>query len=1235
MPQKNSFLSVCCLTFLLLIFGCESNREKNSAQSSIQSISQPPSPLDPPQRTIEANWNLIGFPVTQVTPIANLMQDSKYAEIQSIWKWDNSVGSSGSWKVYPQTGEYHTLTEVTPNDGYWIRVREGFELTGDGLTENLYSFAEGWNLIAYSPSASPKTIAEFFSQGNFWGNSCGTGEAVVSAWAWQNGVWQIYFPDDQDRVAFNTANNTNIEALNNLTLGMGLWVHASRDNSPVPASGCSNGETENIHYISADDNDLWGEYMASGGNSWATVDVDNGAVAGSVSSMLVANSEGRSDSAIQLTYAGDDIALFFIKGAEQNLSAHQDTVEDKGELKFKIKVVEVPDGNVTIKLESSSGNYEHNIETELQALMLGAWSDMTVPLKTFVDNGVNLSQMSVPFALVSYGALTVEVSDVRWEGGSGIMDGPANPGEYTITTYGAGNISDNINPDSWECTIDHGTWIHSAGVVNPGVSSCSPIGNPTHLQPQVVEALADEPIPTHKWWGSIPFLGEMELGNPSKAAYITPDPIYARISNKGVRILGIPSGLRAHSPTGLSRFGYDIPDPFAEVFDGIAVANSDHDDLEGYLKDHSDGSVTVEWQAGGQAVMEATFVHGSPYVYFKAYQGELVVKTKAEDGVEKGTFYNNKANHLGVWTNVAGNRHDFIISGQGETTFENSASNEITVKNTAKEMTLALLPSNNNTTPPEATGDFFTDSARNVVNTVNIAYSVDRTDNSVTVTHSYLGQDGNAIETIAGLHPLHWKNSNATVSDHKVRSARGVIKFSKTSQFSYEMPFVGVLPFLPSTIGNFDLGTLKILVSDYAAKDPADWLVNDKNEPIADTYWAGKSYGKMAEIIAIARSIGMDTEAETFTNWLKAELADWFTAETDGSLDTEKYFVYDPTWSTLLGVKESFLSHQQLNDHHFHYGYFVRAAAEICRTDPAWCGSEQYGPMIDLLIRDYAGGKNDDMFPYLRNFDPANGFSWASGVANFVSGNNNESTSEAANAYGAIVLYGMITGNDDLVDKGMYLHASSTTTYWEYWNNIDRYRNLGDDYDNFPAGYPRITTSIIWGNGASFSTWFSAAFAHILGIQGLPTNPLIFHIGQYSDYMEDYVALGLSESSNGKPSGLVDDRWRDIWWNLWAMTDADAAIADYETMGSNYIAETGESKAHTYHWLYTWKELGHLKTGTGELTANHPAAVAFENGTKKTYIVYNYDSAEKAVTFSDGTTLTAPPFDFSIETVNE
>ena len=331
----------------------------------------------------------------------------------------------------------------------------------------------------------------------------------------------------------------------------------------------------------------------------------------------------------------------------------------------------------------------------------------------------------------------------------------------------------------------------------------------------------------------------------------------------------------------------------------------------------------------------------------------------------------------------------------------------------------------------------------------------------------------------------------------------------------------------------------------------------------------------------------------------------------------------------MLGFDESFGSHQRLADHHFHYGYFVRAAAEICRVDLAWCGDDQYGPMIELLIRDYAADTDDALFPHMRNFDPANGFSWADGQVNFTRGNNNESTSEAATAYGAIILYGLTTGNTELTERGMYLHASTGAAYWEYWNNIDGYNNVSADADNFPSGYNRITTSIIWGDGAVFSTWFSGAFAHILGIQGLPSSPLILHVGLHADYMKDYVALGLSESSNGKPSGLLNDQWRDLWWNLWAMVDADAAIADYNSAGS-YTPEAGETKAHTYHWLHTFNALGQLKTGTGALTSDYPSALAFDNDGVRTYVVYNFTAQERVVSFSDGKQVTATANGFTL-----
>ena len=937
---------------------------------------------------------------------------------------------------------------------------------------------------------------------------------------------------------------------------------------------------------------------------------------------------------LQVTYLSDAGHAGLVVGptAAVDLSDYAE-----GSLSFDIKIIDDGAANLSggflVKVESGSANSGELPVPGINAT--GEWESVTFAMSSLIASGaLNLSGITAPmvfFPAFQTGAgLVYKIDNVRF---TGIDDGatpptdpsgggPNGPVDYTLLEYGAGNVSNVINPASYRCAVDYGNWIYNAGLVEPAIAACNastriPTGTPTPLHPQLTGEALTRPVPTHKWWGSIPFLGEMTIGDANDPAYLTPDPIRVRVSNKGARLMGIPGGYKV-----IGDFPrYDGPVPFDEVFDGIAIANSAHSNLNAYLKDHSDGSVTVQWKSGDTAVMDATFVHGSPYAYFKVYEGNALLRTKASDSTEKGTFYQT-GDHLGVWTDISGVRNSFLVSGEGNTTFSNVASNEITISNAANEFTLSYLPVLSGE-PSDAMSAFFAANARNVVASVDIDYSVDRSTNMVTVSHAYFDEQGTSIETIAGLHPLHWKHSSQLTSNYKIRSARGIIKFAQLNEFSYEIPYVGVLPTMPSIANTYDQSILEGLVTDFIDQGEDSWINS------TDTYWSGKAYGKAAELAAIADSIGMQSEATQVIDWLKAQLSDWFTAETGGELDVFRYFVYDEEWDTLLGLEEAYGSHQRLADHHFHYGYFVRAAAEVCRVDASWCGDDQFGPMIELLIRDYAGSKDDDMFPYLRNFDPANGFSWADGKADALQGNNNESTSEAANAYGAIVLYGLITGNDALIEKGMYLHASTAAAYWQYWNNIDGYKNRGGDHDNFPSGYNKITTSIIWASGADFATWFSGAYAHILGIQGLPSSPLIFHVSQYSDYMADYVALGLTESSNGKPSGLIDDQWRDLWWNLWAMTDADAAIADYNSVGQNYAAEAGESKAHTYHWIHTFSALGQLKTGTGELTSNNPAALAFDKNGKRSYVVYNFTSQPETIVYSDGKSFTAAPNGFT------
>lgn len=927
---------------------------------------------------------------------------------------------------------------------------------------------------------------------------------------------------------------------------------------------------------------------------------------------------------IEHSSAGDFALLYIQSSTAQDLSGYV-----TGALEFDIKVIS-GDPNITIKLDcgypcSSGDQY-------LGTQNAGGWAAVRVPMSQLNTEGFEIT--AVDTGLVIWATNTkgtvFRLDNVRFTGYD--PDAIGGSEAYSIVTMGLGSYSDTINPASYRCTEDYGFWLYNAGVIDPtDLGTCNNVedAQPSRKMPQVAGAAAESHTMTHRWWGSIPFGSE---------AYITPDPIMARLSGNGARITGIPSGLNvftsmpgcaADDPVCVdisdNNFGYVIPAPDEEVMESIAIGNTSHTNMTTKLLAYSEGSVTAGWFDGPNLVMKATFVQGSPYVYFEVYSGDAQLKSLRPSGGERGVWYQG-GDSLGVWTDVAGIRNHFMVVGDAGTSYTDIDSEVVTIESPSNGFTLAWMPTVSSSVTEELRA-IVQAQARNVVERVTIDYSVDRSTNNITVSHQYRDAAGEPIETLAGLMPLAWKRAGALATLASVRSARGVIKYSTTSSFDYELPSIGVLPSLPIVPNSLNEAKLKGLVETFVAVGPTGWNTAD------DTYWNGKAIGRVAEVLALAHQLEMATATSTLLSWLKGELADWMSAERDGTLDSVNYFVYDADWDTLLGMEESFYSHALLQDHHFHYGYFIRAAAEVCRIEAEFCGSEQYGPMFELLIRDYAAGRNDPLFPYLRHFDPAFGFSWASGAANFNRGNNNESTSEAANAYGAMILYGLVTGNDDIAERGMYLHASTAAAFWEYWNDIDGYRGVDIEKRNFPLAYPQITTSIIWGDGADFATWFSRRYAHILGIQGLPSNPLIMHVGLHADYLDDYVHLGMSESrkvGNGKPSGLPEGLWSDLWWNLWAMTDAESAISDYEA-AANYVPEAGESPAHTYQWLYTMRALGELRTGKGDLTADYPAAMAFETSAGvMNYVVYNFGATPRKVTFSDGLEVQAPPHEFTV-----
>ena len=305
----------------------------------------------------------------------------------------------------------------------------------------------------------------------------------------------------------------------------------------------------------------------------------------------------------------------------------------------------------------------------------------------------------------------------------------------------------------------------------------------------------------------------------------------------------------------------------------------------------------------------------------------------------------------------------------------------------------------------------------------------------------------------------------------------------------------------------------------------------------------------------------------------------------------------------MIGYPASYGSDNDLNDHHFHYGYFIKAAAEVARRDPSWGRRDRFGAMVDFLIRDIAcPDRGDRLFPFLRNFDPYAGHSWASGGANFADGNNQESSSEAMNAWTGLILWGEAVGDRAIRDLGVTLYTNEMAAINEYWFDVK-----GEDR---PAAYTPSVVTLVWGGKGVNETWFTRNPEAVHGINWLPIHGGSLYLGQFPAYVEKNYAALVAE--NG---GTKWDEWADLVWMYRALSDPRDAHRQMESAGGKAPSEAGNSPANTYHWIANLAKLGRVDA---TVTADEPLAAVFRQGRMRTYCVYSPADHPRTVRFSDG-----------------
>lgn len=332
-------------------------------------------------------------------------------------------------------------------------------------------------------------------------------------------------------------------------------------------------------------------------------------------------------------------------------------------------------------------------------------------------------------------------------------------------------------------------------------------------------------------------------------------------------------------------------------------------------------------------------------------------------------------------------------------------------------------------------------------------------------------------------------------------------------------------------------------LAEQVAKDVADLP-----DPPADTYFGGKWAYRTAQLLDIARQVGADDAADQARSRLTEVLLQW--TELDGCAQRSAFcFGYDPDWRGVVGQTASFGS-ELFNDHHFHYGYFLYAAAILGADQPELV--QQLTPMMTLLAADIASGSDTGVTPQWRPFDVYASHSWASGTGEFADGNNQESSSEAVNAWAGLQLWAQVVGDDVLEEQAAWMMSAEAQSATAYWTDFD---TTDPVYDGFEHG----AMGINWGGKRDYATWFSPEPSAILGIQLIPMSPSSSYLAGDPDRIRDNV----DEAGTG-PLG----DFTLMYAGLAGTADAEVALARARALPEADI-DQGNSRSYLLAYLMT------------------------------------------------------------------
>ncbi len=688
--------------------------------------------------------------------------------------------------------------------------------------------------------------------------------------------------------------------------------------------------------------------------------------------------------------------------------------------------------------------------------------------------------------------------------------------------------------------------------------------------------MAKRAVPTNQWYSSIVFTRWSEV--------IHAVPLTFKATAAGLEI-GQPT--KKIVPTERK----DVEVHYPHVADLVLQATAFKPEAA-LLAGYGDWSVDMDLASGADA-LRATILHGSPWVYAQVNRGGVALQLGKDAVVQPW------ADHPNVLRISLGNKHFAAFAPKGSS-WQASGRGWAVADFAAlpKQVAIASMPAND-----VSTLQTYERSAYMRITDTRADFTVDRKAGVLNTTYKVTatalpGHEGTPMQ---GLYPHHYIDNPVLTQPTlaTVDSIRGPIRMVQADQFQTRYRLNGFVPFWPGLAAGEGKDELRSFIKKDARRAQPMML-----EIGQGPYWQGKGLQRIANVMRIADQEGMKDVRDDLLAKLKERSEGWLSGKSSFN-----YFHQDKAFGTITSYPEEYDAVKDMNDHHFHYGYWIRAAADIGLLDPNWIKPEQWGGMIELLVKDIGTaerGRAD--FPYLRNFDPYEGHAWASGVGTSPDGNNQESSSEAINAWVALMLWGTLTNNPALVDVGTYLYTTEIQAINHYWFDIHGI--------TLPKEYLNVEVSMVFGGKLAHNTWWIDEPRQIHGINLLPfttastylaTSPAF--VKRNLDALDKEIKIFEGRGKRAKP----EDIWQDLFAKYLGLVDAKAGMARWDRYGSY---ELGDTRTHTYHWLQTMAQMG-----TPDLTVSADTsyfAVFKTTQGKRSYLVYNHANTPVNVLFSDG-----------------